>query len=181
MSLSLLFLRFLLIGLFTIGGGLVAIPLLHDMIAQYQLLSDTQFLSMVAIAQSTPGSIGVNISTFVGLSQQGVMGGILASFAFILPSMICITLIARFAHHFLEHPFIIKVFSGIRPAVTGIIASVTITLALTLVDFSSLSTWGAQEGLSLLLFVAVLGMKIFTKVPPALLIIGSGALGVLLF
>ena len=189
MNIGLLFYRFMLIGLFTIGGGLVAIPLLQEFIHHFELLNDAEFLSMVAIAQSTPGSIGVNISTFVGFSQQGILGGVLTTFAFILPSMIIITAIAKFSPHFLEHPTVAKAFSGVRPAVAGIITAIALSLFMTVfnidlslshLSFDALS-FDKTTVLSVLLFTLILGLKSITKVPPPLLIAGAGIMGLLLF
>ena len=182
MSIGTLFVRFMLIGLFTIGGGLVAIPLLQEFIHHFELLSDAEFLSMVAIAQSTPGSIGVNISTFVGISQFGVLGGVMATVAFILPSMLIITIIARFSPHFLQHPTVTRAFVGVRPAVAGIIAAVALGLFITVFKIGESSLiFDYQMGMSGLLFSAVLSLKIGTKIPPPLLIVAAGMMGYIMF
>jgi chromate transporter len=79
--------RFLLVGLLTIGGGLVSIPLLYDAFVQSGFISENVFFYMVSIAESTPGPIAINLSTFIGMDQFGVLGGFLATFLFVIPSI----------------------------------------------------------------------------------------------
>jgi chromate transporter len=88
MSIFLFIGRFLLIGLLTIGGGLVSIPLLYEAFVQSGLISERLFFYMVSIAESTPGPIAINLSTFIGMDQYGVFGGFFATFLFVTPSMV---------------------------------------------------------------------------------------------
>ena len=181
MNFGTLLVLFFLVGLFTIGGGLVAIPLLQEFVQQFELLSSDQFISMVAIAQATPGSIGVNISTFVGLSQFGLAGAIAAPLAFILPSILIITTIARFSPHFLDHPFVGRIFTGVRPAVTGIIASGALSLFITVFHLSDTLQYSRSLLFSALLFATVLLLRFLTSIPSPFLIIGAGVGSIFLF
>ncbi len=121
---------FFRIGLFTIGGGLAAIPLIHEVLLNEGWMNNEEFLTVIAISESTPGSIGVNMATFIGMRQHGFLGGVLATCALVLPSLIIITTIARFFPKFSSYPLVQGAFHGIRPAVTGLIATAAFSLAL---------------------------------------------------
>ena len=89
-----LMLVFFYIGLFTIGGGLVAIPLVQQQVVERGWISLSDFYGMVAVAESTPGPIGINIATYVGYDQFGVIGALLATISFILPSFMIVSFLA---------------------------------------------------------------------------------------
>lgn len=127
-SLLWLFVTFFYIGLFTIGGGLVAISLMQQAIVERGLISNEQFYNMIAISESTPGPVGVNMATFVGYKFYGVPGAIITSFAEVLPSLICILIIARFILKFRENRCVQTVFSVLRPAATGMIFVIAVNM-----------------------------------------------------
>jgi len=109
-------------GLFSIGGGLATLPFLFDMSAKYpHWFSVEDLTKMVAVAESTPGPIGVNMSTYVGATVCGVLGGIVATISLILPSVIVILIIARILEKFSENKLVKDVFYGLRPAVVGML------------------------------------------------------------
>lgn len=148
-SLFELFCTFFYIGLFTIGGGLVAITLMQQTIVDRGLISPEQFYNMVAISESTPGPIGVNMATYLGYNFYGVPGAVVVSIGQTLPSLICIILIAKFLSKFAEKEGVKAAFMGIRPAATGLVfvAAVQVFL-LALVNvpekiqqLSSVSAW----------------------------------------
>lgn len=120
-DLLLLFLIFFKVGLFTIGGGLAAIPLIQQEVVVRGWLSTSEFANMIAISQSTPGPIGVNVATFVGYSQYGVLGSIFATLGIVAPSVIIIIIISKFLSKFRKNKYVEGVFVGIRPAVTALI------------------------------------------------------------
>ena len=113
---------FFYIGLFTIGGGQVAITLMYEPIVEGGLISPETFYNMVAVSESTPGPIGINMATYIGCELYGVMGGILVTFATILPSLIIILVIAKFFDKYQEKPLVKSVFTCIRPVSAGLIA-----------------------------------------------------------
>lgn len=117
----LLFAIFFKVGLFTIGGGLAAIPLIQEEIIARGWLSTTEFANMIAISQSTPGPIGVNVSTFVGYSLYGPLGSVVATIGIVSPSVIIIIIISRFLSKYRNNHFVEGLFVGIRPAVTALI------------------------------------------------------------
>ncbi len=112
---------FFKVGLFTIGGGLAAIPLIQTEVINRGWLTQAEFADMIAVSESTPGPIGVNVATYVGYSQLGPIGSIIATMGIVMPSLIIIMLIARFILKFKENKYIEGVFVGLRPAVTGLI------------------------------------------------------------
>ena len=127
-SLLELFLTFFYIGLFTIGGGLVAITLMQQTIVEKGFISVDEFYNMIAISESTPGPVGVNMATFLGYKFYGPLGAILASIAEVLPSLICILIIARFILKFRENAVVQTVFSFLRPCATGMIFVISVQM-----------------------------------------------------
>ena len=113
---------FFYIGLFTIGGGQVAITLMYEPLVGGGIISAEQFYNMVAVSESTPGPIGINMATYIGCELYGVMGGILVTFATVLPSLIIILVIAKFFDKYQEKPLVKSVFTCIRPVSAGLIA-----------------------------------------------------------
>lgn len=119
---------FFYIGLFTIGGGLVAVTLMQRTIVDSGLISVEQFYNMIAISESTPGPVGVNMATFVGYKFYGVPGAIVASFSEVLPSLIVILIIARFILKFRENKCVKTVFDVLRPASTGMVFVIAVNM-----------------------------------------------------
>ncbi|MCR4789615.1 MAG: chromate transporter [Treponemataceae bacterium] len=122
MSLLKLCFVFFYIGLFTIGGGQVAITLMQQELMEKGLISPERFANMIAISESTPGPIGINMATYIGCELYGIPGGILATFFTVLPSLICILLVAKFLQKVQDNPYVKSAFSTIKPVVTGLIA-----------------------------------------------------------
>lgn len=123
MTVLYLYFIFFKIGLFTIGGGLAALPLLQSEALSRGWFSSSRFFHMVAISESTPGPIGVNMATYVGLEQAGIAGSLAATLGLVSPSLIIIIVVARYFLHFNEKPLVQSALSGLRPAVTGLIAT----------------------------------------------------------
>ena len=110
-------------GLFTIGGGLASLPFLQNIADRYNWYTRAQLVDMIAVSESTPGAIGINMATFVGYKLGGVLTSILSTLALILPSFIIVTLVARVLSRFNENPLVRSAFYGLRPAVCAMIAS----------------------------------------------------------
>lgn len=117
-----LFLEFFKVGLFTIGGGLASLPFLYELAEKYTWITKSMIADMIAISQSTPGPIGINMATYVGFKSGGILGGIVATFAIVLPSFIIIIIIANFLNKFKNSKLVDSAFKGLRPVVTGLIA-----------------------------------------------------------
>jgi len=118
-----LFFEFFKTGLFAIGGGLATIPFLTDMGARTGWFTSGELANMIAISESTPGPMGVNMATYVGFHTGGVLGGVVATLGLVCPSIIVILIIAGFLKKFRESRGVDAVFYGIRPASTALIAA----------------------------------------------------------
>lgn len=118
-----LFYEFFKIGLFAIGGGLATLPFLYDLCNNYSWITTDNIADMVAISQSTPGPLGINMATYAGYQGGGLLGGIFATIGLITPSIIIIIIIAHILTKFKDSPYVNSIFYGLRPAVTGLIAA----------------------------------------------------------
>ena len=117
-----LFYEFFKTGLFAIGGGLATLPFLHEISEKTGWFTTQDISNMIAVSESTPGPIGINMSTFVGFQTAGVLGGIIATMSLIIPSIIIIEFISTILTKFKESKIIQYIFYGIRPASTALIA-----------------------------------------------------------
>ncbi|MDO4299129.1 MAG: chromate transporter [Lachnospiraceae bacterium] len=115
-------------GLFAIGGGPATIPFLMEMAEKYPWFTMQELSDMIAISESTPGPIGLNMATYAGFRTLGVFGGILSTIALVIPSIVIIIIIAKFLEGFQENRIVKAVFAGIKPAVTALIASAVIQM-----------------------------------------------------
>ena len=142
-----LILEFFKTGLFSVGGGLATLPFLYEMsTAHPDWFSPGDVADMIAISESTPGAIGINMSTYAGYKTLGIPGGILASFALALPSVIIILIIARFLARFRQSRLVDGAFYGLRPASLAMISAAGLNVArITLVNLDALSA-GAGLG-----------------------------------
>lgn len=117
-----LFFEFFKIGLFSVGGGLATLPFIYEVADKYSWLDRTILPDMIAISESTPGPIGVNMATYAGYNAAGILGGIIATIGLITPAIVIIMIIYKFLTKF-SNSFLVKsAFYGLRPAVTALIA-----------------------------------------------------------
>lgn len=130
MMLLRLYFEFAKVGLFAVGGGLATIPFLEDMGTRTGWFTHTQLTTMIAVSESTPGPMGVNMATYVGFETAGLPGAVLATLGLITPSIIVIIIIAGFLQKFRQSKTVDAVFSGLRPASTALIASAGLSVAL---------------------------------------------------
>lgn len=191
-SVSLLFLFgiFFYVGLITIGGGLVAITIMQEVLVEkYHLITNDLFYNMVAISESTPGPMGVNMATYVGTELYGIGGGIITTLGEVLPSIICIIIIARFFGKFQNRAGVKAAFSTLRPAVTGVIAVAAakiFILALLclpsggLAAFSHLDAWKSLLVIPNFVFYLAGCFILFkTKIHPIFLVAAGAVFGIL--
>lgn len=122
MSLLILIFEFFKIGLFSIGGGLATLPFLYRLADKYPWFSAKQIPDMIAVSESTPGPLGINMATYTGFQHSGVIGSIAATFGLVLPSVIIIILISKVLEKFRSNKYVEYAFYGLRPAVMGLIA-----------------------------------------------------------
>lgn len=123
--------EFFKIGLFAIGGGLATIPFLSELIDRYHWFTTSMLTDMIAVSESTPGAIGINMATFAGFHTAGILGGILATLGLIAPSIIIICIVAKLLKQFKDSPLVAALFYGLRPAVTALIASAGLSIFVT--------------------------------------------------
>lgn len=124
-----LFYEFFKIGLFAIGGGLVTVPFLFDLAGSYPWFNARDLADMIAISESTPGPLGVNMATFAGFKAAGVGGAVVATLGLVSPSVIVIIWVSRLLRKFRDNPKVNAVLCGIRPAVIALILAAGIEIA----------------------------------------------------
>ena len=118
-----LFAEFFFTGLFSVGGGLATLPFLYDMADRTAWFSYSQLADMIAISESTPGPIGVNMATYVGYITAGIPGAVISTLGLIAPEFIVIMLIARVLEQFRKNKYVDAAFYGLRPCSVGLIAA----------------------------------------------------------
>ena len=124
-----LFLVFMKIGAFTIGGGYAMIPLIKNELDRRKWIGEDELPDIIALAQSAPGILAVNVSIFTGYKIRGIKGSIAATFGSVLPSFLIILAIAMAFTNFQDNPVVIRIFKGIRPVVVSLIAAPMISMA----------------------------------------------------
>ncbi len=125
-----LMIGFLKVGLFAFGGAYGAIPLIRDVVLSYGWLEDDMLTTMIAVSESTPGPIMVNLATYVGSSQAGFWGALIATAAVVLPSFVIILLITALLKKLLKNPYVQAVLRGLKPCMIGIILATGVYMIL---------------------------------------------------
>lgn len=120
--------EFFKIGLFAVGGGQATIPFLYDLCDRYTWFNARELADMIAISESTPGPVGINMATYAGFNAGGLLGGILATLALVTPCVIVIILISKVLDEFRSNKFVENIFTVIRPCVVGLISSSALTV-----------------------------------------------------
>lgn len=177
-----LFYTFFKIGLFGFGGGYAMLSMIQgEVVTRYGWLTSQEFTDIVAISQMTPGPIGINSATYVGFTATGsVWGSIIATLAVVLPSFILMLAISKFFLKYQKHPVVEAVFSGLRPAVVGLLASAALVL-MNAENFSSPKEDMYSFIVSCIIFlVAFVGTRKY-KVNPIVMIIVCGIAGFILY
>ena len=184
-----LFLTFFKIGLFTIGGGYAMIPLVLESVVSHGWMTEADFMNFLAVAESTPGPIAVNMATFVGSTQGGILGSALATLGVVLPSFIIILIISAFIRNLFKYKGVQAVMGGIRPAVVALILGTAATMILgTVLGISDLVSAPAFDFRAPIIFALVVGVsmlpKLFhkkKKLSPIVLILVSAVLGIVFY
>lgn len=177
-----LFYTFFKIGLFGFGGGYAMLSMIQgEVVTRYDWVSTQEFTDIVAISQSTPGPIGINAATYVGFTATGsIWGSVIATFAVVLPSFILMLTISKFFLKYQKHPAVEAVFSGLRPAVVGLLASAALVL-MNVENFGSPTDDTYTFVISIIIFlVAFIGTKKY-HANPILMIITCGIAGLILY
>jgi len=175
---------FLKVGCFAFGGAYAAIPLIRDVVLQYGWLNDDALTDMIAISESTPGPIMVNLATYVGSSQAGLVGAILATLAVVLPSFVIILLVMAALQHLLKSPYVRALLQGMKPAILGIILATGLYMLLQHTLF--VSTSAALQVrcclIAAILLAVTFGSRQFLhrKLSPIRLLVIAAILGIML-
>ncbi len=173
-----LYLEFFRTGLFSVGGGLATIPFLRDMGVRTGWFTDEVLTTMIAVSESTPGPIGVNMATYVGFTVHGVAGAVIATLGLLSPSIIIILIIARFLQQFRDSRIVDGVFYGLRPASVALITAAGLSVAVKVLA----DPGGGVSWLALALCVGLFVLMQFTplkKIHPVVFIAASAVLGIL--
>ena len=183
-----LFWEFFQTGLFAVGGGMATIPFLYDMSDKTGWFTHQDLANMIAVGESTPGPIGVNMATYVGyvtgMAQGGtanaVLGAVTATFGLVLPSLAVILIVAAMLNRFKDSPLVQKAFYGLRPASTGLIAAAGISVAVSNLFGSQVSqiNWKGIV-LAVILWILTNKVKQTKKLHPIVFIGASALVGIL--
>lgn len=179
-----LFWGFLQVGCFSFGGAYCAIPLIRDIVIEYGWINDETLSYMIAVSESTPGPIMVNLATYVGNSQGGLLGAIIATLAVILPAFVLILLIMVLLKTCLQNKYVQSVIIGLKPCVIGIILATGFYMII-----NTIFSKHAQNAIdikatviTITLVALILGCKYFLKkkITPIMLIIIAAFLGIII-
>lgn len=165
-----LYFSFFKIGGLTFGGGLAMLPMLkREVVDKHQWITEEEMLDTYAIGQCTPGVIAVNTATYIGYKKSGLLGVIIATLGVISPSLIIICIVASILRQYMDNPTLLHALSGIRIIVCSLMINTTIMMA----------RKGIQDTLGILLFLGSFLIATFSPFPLALIIVISGAIGVI--
>lgn len=184
-----LYVQFFMTGLFSIGGGLATLPFLYDMADRTDWFTAADIADMIAVSESTPGAIGINMSTYCGFTTAGIIGAIIATLGLISPGIIIIIVIAKFLQNFRDNKYVDYALYGLRAASMGLIVSAGFSVfevafvnsGYTAAAFSSPASVAAVINikaiiLGIFIFAA---MKKFKKIHPVFFIAFAAAAGVI--
>ena len=183
-----LFLTFFEIGALTFGGGYAMIPFVREQVLAHNWLTEEELLNMIAVSESTPGPIAVNMATFVGANEAGVLGSIAATLGVVLPSFIIILVISALLKNFLKYNGVKAFLSGVRPCVVALILGTAATLFLSI--FLGIGNHYFRfniDILGIIIFSIVVAISLIykkmkgKKPSPILMIVISACLGILFY
>ena len=183
-----LFLTFFKIGALTFGGGYAMIPFVREQVLLHGWLTEEELLNMIAVSESTPGPIAVNMATFVGSNEAGILGSIAATLGVVLPSFIIILIIASLLKNFLKYKGVKAFLSGVRPCVVSLILGTAFTLLLSVLlgigsgDFEFNIDFKGIVILEIIIILSIIYKKFKGKKPsPILMIAISACLGMIFY
>lgn len=173
--------EFFKIGLFSIGGGMATLPFLMDLTTRYDWYTASELANMVAISESTPGPVGINMATYAGYNAAGVPGAVVATLSLTAPALFIIVIIAKFLENFSENPTVKAVFYGIRPTVAALIGYAVwellkIAIVTTTGGIMHINYTGALICLGIFLLLQVKQLK---KLHPLIWIAAGAVIGII--
>ena len=179
-----LFVAFLEVGLFSFGGGYVSIPLIREIVLSYGWMDDGMITHMIAVSESTPGPLMVNMATYVGSTQGGILGALIATLAVVLPAFLIIILVTVILRRFISNRYFQAILSGMKPSIIGIIMAMGIYLMVQNCFGNTISGMDIMAViLAVILGVIYWGSRKIKKngISPILLIIISAGAGILFY
>lgn len=174
-----IFWTFFKIGLFTFGGGYAMLPLIQQEVTANSWLSEEELIDFIAISESTPGPLAVNVSTFVGMQTAGFLGAAFATMGVVLPSFVIILIVARVYDRFQKSKVVNGAMIGLKGAVVGLIGS-AIMMAVVPVFGNALQAMDVKEIAVSLLLIAGLALGLKKKINPIILIVASAIVGIII-
>lgn len=181
-----LFYEFFIIGLFTFGGGYAMIPLIQDVVVKNEWLAIEEFYNFIGICESTPGPIAVNMATYVGSTQGGILGSVCATLGVVLPSFIIILLIAALLNKLTSNKYFKNFIKGVRPVIVSLILFAGIKLLIKCIGIDIHTLKVSFSYISLIIFGLIIGIyllitKVFKKKLSAIyIILISAVFGIIL-
>ena len=172
-----LFLTFLKIGAFTFGGGYAMLPLIRAEVLAHGWLDEKMLVDFIAVSESTPGPLAVNMATFVGTTTGGIPGALYATLGIVLPSFVIILLVAKFFTRFKENTVVKSCLYGLKAAVIGLLAAAVLSVGRTVFFADQTITIGAEFTVSLVIF-AIAAFMLYKKLHPIAVICICACLGV---
>ncbi len=179
-----LFFEFFKTGLFVVGGGMAAVPFLYDISKRTGWFTEQMLADMIAVSESTPGPIGVNMATYVGYTTAGVFGSVAATLGIIIPSVIIMQIVARLFVKLNEKPLVKAAFYGLNPAVVGLISAAAFqVLNISVLNINNIvsleSIFAGINPIALALFcVLLIAMLYFKKAHPIFFLAAAAAAGI---
>ena len=174
-----LFLVFLQIGAFTFGGGYAMLPMMEEQVLAHNWMGKEELLNFIAVAESTPGPVAINMATYIGTETAGFFGAVCATLGVVLPSFVVILLVAKFYEKYKNSFYVANALNGIRPVVIGLMLSAVISLGMGVFMPNGFAEFVFDYSFVcsavIFIIVVVLALK---KVSPILLIILSALLGI---
>lgn len=178
-----LFYEFFKTGLFAVGGGLATLPFLEDISQRTGWFTSAQLADMLAISESTPGPIGVNMATYVGFETAGILGALCATVGLVMPSVILIILVSKVLEKFRTNTYVEAAFYGLRPASVAMVASAGIGVAMTTLLNLTASGFAVLRWRELVLATVILVLTNFVpkvkKFHPIVFIALAAAVGII--
>ena len=180
-----LFYEFFKIGLFAVGGGIATLPFLMDLTDKYDWYTASELTNMIAISESTPGPVGINMATYVGMTAGGIPGGVLATLSLVLPSYLVILAVAKVMERFKGNAYVQGAMHTLRPASVGMVSAAVLGVlqsVLLHMDAVAALQWTNMVALpSLLLFLVLLAFYLkFNKLHPVVILAMGAAAGIVL-
>lgn len=180
-----LFLNFLVIGAVSFGGGYGMISLVRETVLSRGWLTESEFMSFIAVSESTPGPLAVNMATFIGSSQGGMLGAFMATLGVVLPSFVIILIIAAVLKNLLKYAGVNAVLSGIRPCIVAMIIATAISMGLAaFFGFENVKSGAEPDYKSIIIFLILFAVSFLVKtlwkkkLSPILMIVFSAVLGI---